>query len=1838
MGKTNFAPCQALNGESIRDVQPEGQKYNSVLDAPTLEAFSTFCEWVKAQDVEDLGCEKWPWRSERAYKGSQDILKGWTTRRGILGASAIFGTGEDEIILSLPLDHIGIVDFLPVIWREYYDTHILACPRRAKLLDRLMDIMVKTKIPSFSGDNWGDDEEPQMKQAKDLVLMLAYLQAHGPYEKYSDFVFALEAAYLAVYYKDPYIRTQSGLACGLRPKADFKKLVEANQLREFSVRQMMRVRREVIQRAVAKGKIEAAKLCTPHRQRDKVRTVVRNKLRQLRRSNIESQGLGAVLKAPFKVAAAPFKAIAALCDMPSRFNKACDGVVNVSDQLADDRVKNLIQKTTDASEKADDVFGMIRKALFKIKEILSQELSQGILNIILVTAVFYLYRRYESPLLRNFLVGALANLVGSRLRNIAVKFFKEDSEKHSSIDVQSGIDSGILSKMIGAMLIGTVFAAKRPYGLTGLFSHIIATMAAAPRAIKGLEGFIDTAVAMAEAGVNAIRGWLRMPHIRFANKFSSIIGDLAERIAIFAHQELTSSTGMSASQRYNKLMSFHNEVTTLLTIHSANKDVRNELETLRAKILRLAQPLRHVVGVGAGYRIQPVSLVIAGLPGIGKTAIVQALSLTLMKLCGDLPPDADLKQAEQAVFTKPANSPYMDGYQDQWCYLMDDFLQIKPVPGQDSNGITDLMTLYGGFTTMLNMAECDKKGMFPFTSKLLLMTTNCTDLTQVGVSGIILSQEAFLRRIDHHIAIVVKEEYRKPGTTELDFAKFQAAGGSADPSSLDVYPWHVWEYHDVKFNDYEQNFEPGTGKPLKELIIRVADHIKRNKTAYQQNEELFSKICKAPVTDDWIVPQGGSLNDDDDDLVILGDDDDSIIDFGDVNVVPRPARYTDSVSDMSVCSSGTCMSVSDLPPREPMIFDHPPAPTPEKSFWTDFIINKKKRPRNMYMTLPEEAQNWLTRFKQRVRDSLSTHWKQHVQIALRGCAIGIAARGIIPLAVGMVKAVYNWIKGLIFGKKSDGVETQSNAPKPRTITFRQQQSGGQIQTLWRIVYDNTFKAALDRGDGNYAVMGQILFLRGTLAVMPAHFISDLKKWMKAGEITDKTMIILRGCRQAGTGLLDSDCTVEAFLSYPCKIYEDRDLAFIHFDNSIKPRKDIMDKILFRSEIDDIGGNAVRLDTARMDRDGTFIDYNDRETFISPSVKVGRTETRIGPTVHKKWLQYHAATKKGDCGAVLCLTDHSAFACRLVAGIHVGADETWGEAYATPLDAEICRDAVSILGVRNQPEQVVTQCGWEQLGITSAEPIETMPFTDGDSTDFGSFEPFLTVSPGVAMPVRSKLEPTPMGKSEFFKEEIASFYGGTPPEPLEVMKLGFHTKDGVGVWPMAEAMRPFAGNVRIINQTKFKVALGIAMHPFNTATKDHTRRTLSYREAVCGVPSIGLKGITRQTSVGFPWVVKTKSKDKTYFFGNDQEYDLDTPEAQELERQVMELKEMIENGQRPLFVCRDFLKDEVRKRGKSARLIAGTDIRYYILCRMYFGTYVAAMMTNHRSSGICIGMNQYSEWGWLHQHMLRPGNKVWDGDFAGFDSSQQPSMLWPVLHQINDWYSKNGGGADNDVRRILFQDVAHSRHLTTVKGVATTVVEWQKSLASGAFLTAVVNSMLSMGFLVDAYIHTTGRIDFWDKASAATLGDDNLCSVADDLVHLFNQVTVSQYLKDYYGMVYTAGRKGEELKPFMSIEDVIFLQRRFAWKNGQCVCPIRPESFLHNLYYTKKGSATYKKGVVIASIEDAFQELAMHDEKQWHIVAPRLEEALLMYGATPMAETGDSTAYFELVRKRVPEWV
>lgn len=1496
--------------------------------------------------------------------------------------------------------------------------------------------------------------------------------------------------------------------------------------------------------------------------------------------------------------------------------------------VADERSTTIVEAVQGVANAHRSVTEEIQSAIRNLTQALSKDLPKLVVNCMVACLFVYLFTTFTAPVVRLAVLSLAGVYFAPDVYNLFAKAFRLGKEApQAEVIHEEGFDHSFFVQVMSLVLAGSIFAGGKPPGYAGLFAKIVQTVGSFPRINKGIDALIQMSMSIIEAVINEVRRWMKKNPVRVFKRHAATIEKLIEEALEFEYALMCGKHGLTDAGIFNKVSHFVDSFMHLRKTVSHDEPLKRELDYFIVRFSRHAEPYKVSVSANGGYRAQPVTLVLAGDPGIGKTMCTQTLCLTLMKLTGHIGQDVTVQEASRSVFVKPANSKYMDGYTNNFAYLIDDLFQIKPLPGVEGSEEADIMTYHGSFNASLNMADCPKKGMYPFTSKLILATTNCRAFSQIGLDKILLDVNAFQRRLDFHVIIQVKPEFRLKDSTMLDHTKFVAAMAEG-PADINQYPWHAWEWVPTTFAPGSpESFKPGTGRCMRKLIWEVAERIKLNAVSHETTMHMFNNIVTGKA-EEWIKEEAG------------GDPMFSILKEMAGEIQPDIDSFEPDLSTI------------DEDEMSEEVAEEMYEALKDDVHFQKFVESQMDSGSPRYVVPSEEQISLLvnlTERKNRLVKAVRSHFSFSWEGTRKAIMISAATVLMVSLGIKLIVGCYEWIKEFFFGP-TEQIQTESNGPKVRTAhCFKQEmithQNGNQEVTgLWYNVYKNTFKGFMDFGNGVYQTMGQVLVLKGNTFVMPCHFLRQIKAAVETGLIKSNGNIVFRSCALQRHSMT---ITVSQFLNLRWHLEKDKDLAFSSFGDMCPPKKDITKFILPYSKIKDLGGKAVRLDTARASHNGELLEFSERISYFCEKLEVARSPKYIGEyphgTNHKDWLSYRGQSQPGDCGAVLSVTDYSSLQNKFVCGLHIGRRDTTTECYATQLDIETVNRAFMALKtpelIPEVPmEMVAEECGWASVGAT-AEEMDTMPFTDGVSECFGSFVPVCTVTPGIVSPQDTSLEKTQLGKEVFFKEQIKSVSGATAVPELEVMKLrSYIDEEGKVVLPMAEALKPFAGDTKYVDPSKFKTAVFAAMHPFSVATRKNTGRKLTFEEAVLGCPEIGLASIPRSTSLGYPWC--TKKRDKTYFFGKGEEYDLSTPEAQELKKQVLDLEKVLLSGRRPLFVCRDFLKDEVRKKGKGARLIAGTDVRYYILCRMYFGAYTAAIISTHQETGMCLGVNQYSEWGWLRRFITKHGDRVWDGDFERFDSKQQPQMLWAIFAYISVWYLMRGGSEEeNEVRRILYMDLVNSRHLVGLKGKATAVVEWVKSLPSGHFLTGPVNTTYGMSCIAGGFIALTGHIDVWNYIAIAEQGDDNVVGARDEVTDRFNQVTLAKFLLEEYDMVYTAGRKGEALKPYMNIEEVTFLQRRFAKKEGVDVCPIRPESFLHSLYYTKKNKEEHIKNAdMICGLERALEELALHEEKHWKPVSDRIVEAMDHYDYKPMLDTTDSSAYLGAVLSRVPEYL
>lgn len=827
---------------------------------------------------------------------------------------------------------------------------------------------------------------------------------------------------------------------------------------------------------------------------------------------------------------------------------------------------------------------------------------------------------------------------------------------------------------------------------------------------------------------------------------------------------------------------------------------------------------------------------------------------------------------------------------------------------------------------------------------------------------------------------------------------------------------------------------------------------------------------------------------------------------------------------------------------------------------------------------------------------------------LKVVSVGLMAKLVFDLLRVVLGTVWNFFSGLFGSKKKEVV--QSNRPlarraqKMKDNDIRLQSTDSNVCSN---VYANTYKMIVYLVGDQPFVMGQVCFLEDVLAVQPEHFSASVKEMVRSKQLALDSKVRFK---HAVNNDHSFEMSVKRYLSFSRNTLADMDVEFLKFED-VRAHRNITGSFMRETDLKYLGGVRGRIDICEVDDRHTFLDKVQRNVYTFPTIRYG-TQLRFGNRKLNRYFNYAAPTEVGDCGAPLCVFDNSSFSGRTAIGLHVSGNTSRSEAYSSIITQEMIADAKSALAIIQDNFEldladrgIVLQSGGD------------LPFDKQ-----GSFLPIGVVDRPVVICPKTSFYPTRHFGSIGEYEQM--------PAPLAPV-----WRDGVLVYPMENAVSPYSSPVYLYEQAWLKQAMHVTMAPVTHMTKDFSRRIYTFEEAVCGVPQEKFRSIPRGTASGFPYVYDVRNGKKE-FFGEGQEYDLTTKHALILRERVHYVLNSAKKGVRLSHVFLDFLKDELRSPEKvqnvATRLISSAPLDYTIAWRMYFGAFSSAVMRVHTTSGMAPGICTYTEWDKLADMLSKKGTKVFDGDFKGFDSSEQPTIHNLILDAVNKWY--DDGEENSLVRKVLWLELMHSRHIGGLGKDQRYVYQWNKSLPSGHPFTTIVNSIYSLFTIVGAYISTTGDlVGFWNKVSTVTYGDDNVTNVADDVAELFNQVTVAAALSKEFKLVYTSGKKDGKYEPYTTLTEVSFLKRHIVDRGGW-ICPLELESFLYTFYWCKNRKLEDK--IFHDVLETALEELSMHNAHVWDEYAPKLYRLLTEAGHMPAAPC-EQNSYLDVIKSRGDNW-
>lgn len=1381
----------------------------------------------------------------------------------------------------------------------------------------------------------------------------------------------------------------------------------------------------------------------------------------------------------------------------------------------------------------------------------------------------------SSAVLLTTITTVIAKVLGQPVWKHVAAFFRLDG-----VSPQAGV--GNVGKLFGFLMVASLVNPKKlgSTRMTELMKRVTmlpraaegATVAgewlgdafdATLKAIYAMAGRADTAPQFFKRQATAVELW--------ANNVDQLI------------QECRTANVATDAELISRLTRLTTEGVGLKQVFRETRTA-GHIEKGLDHLYRELMPLTGAINAAKNFRVEPSFCLLGGKPGIGKSLFTREFCTSVLVLSGALGSDPTAETIKKNMYQQ-GSSEYWNGYAGQTCLVMDDAFQRRGDPQDENNDFMNIIRLVNMWSCPLNFADVESKGKMFFMSKFIMGTTNIRSINSFAALSV-NDTSAVFRRIHFPYWVELLPQYKKGEFLDYEAFKTErekcASQQSDDP--LDAFPWHMWQ---ARRWDFSAGAPCAEAMPLRSVIEMAASHLRRKLQTHSESETAHDAYAERLIAayKAGIQPQMGLIG-----------------------AITAPVRFAAGVA---ANTGGRAKKLIMGAGQE------------AGGVWKVQVV--KAWARLDALELGNQALQ------------LAASVCKNPSVFLAGAAFAIAGTSIVRLLLRVMNGFRKLVMWLIkqMGKMATcalaciGIDVRKKQKSKKQTKIKKMvaenhkmvvlnDSGEPVQAVWQSnrpltsakgsakaqggsdevrpqagnpqhatnAYANSYKVRVVTGEGRSPLsvnLGQMLMLNGTVGVMPAHYRAQLLEHVSEGSLDFKLDVVqLRNCLSQQ---LEITMVLGDFLGLPHYVEERADADFVRLRN-VRAHRNITNMLMKESQVDYLDGKSVRLELCE-DVESAGRTALERRSYVMPFASVHGSIQYQGVRLDRS-VRYPIVTVAGSCGAPLLLVDSDRFGCGGLVGFHVAGDTRNARGYSTIITREMAERAYE----RLRPVEDAAQD--DDRYITYVAELTN----DALSTHGGTFQPLAQCGkPAHTSP-----------KSRLFRTDM---YGLVGPYELEPARLRpFADDSGELVFPMEKAVARYAGPIRCFAQDMLDEAAAVAFERLAAMTAGYEcRRLMTFEEAVKGVPELKFRSIPRNTSPGFPYVLEGH-RGKTAIFGTANDYDISTEGAKSLRKRVDHIVAQARGGKRTLVVYIDFLKDELRSKEKVARgetrLISSAPLDYTVACRMLFGSFVSTVMELSVECGLAPGICCYTEWDTLANHLLSKGGNVFDGDFKAFDANEQPQILATICEWINGWY---GDSEENQrARRVLFEDLLHSRHLGGSQSVLGHIYQWNRSLPSGHPLTTVVNSMYSLLIIVACYIRLTGdKRNFWQHVAAVTYGDDNACGVDEVMCGKFNQRTLASAMKELFGLEYTAGHKDAQLEECMTIDQITFLKRGFRREGGRWLCPLDINSFLYTYYWCANRLMVYD--IVNDGLDNALCELSLHEADLWNKYAGVIYDAL-----------------------------
>lgn len=337
---------------------------------------------------------------------------------------------------------------------------------------------------------------------------------------------------------------------------------------------------------------------------------------------------------------------------------------------------------------------------------------------------------------------------------------------------------------------------------------------------------------------------------------------------------------------------------------------------------------------------------------------------------------------------------------------------------------------------------------------------------------------------------------------------------------------------------------------------------------------------------------------------------------------------------------------------------------------------------------------------------------------------------------------------------------------------------------------------------------------------------------------------------------------------------------------------------------------------------------------------------------------------------------------------------------------------------------------------------------------------------------------------------------------------------------------------------------------------------------------------------------------------------DIPVHHLLKQQCGYLSTAARAGMIPMMLTCGFLKGELRpnEKAESVRFFhAGCPI-HMLWVKQVLGDAIAMLKKNRHRTSCAIGSNAHGmDWAYIYAKFKQIFKDVGAGDFSKYDTSVPHyaayimglffNSIYGYVPHSEDWNEVMGACMSCAGYYCIFGDL---------------VLWYENGNPSGGYCTGVLNSIWNI--VMNAFIFHVAQSDCCDECGLTKMtfeqacdlevyGDDNIYAYLRSVSHHFTMMKMEKYYFDIFGATYSNPDKSAITVPFIELDEVVFLSRRFELRDGIVYAPLKKESINGMLLWTRDPAQEFLE----LNIERASMEMYHYGYEEWIAWAARVQD-------------------------------